>query len=156
LRPLLEGGGQESGLRAGTSNVPAIVGFGAACEIALEELPTESIRLQTYRDELEMGLLEIMPNMRINARNVPRLPNTINFTLEGIEADALLLSMPGLMMSTGAACNTGAPEPSHVLQAIGLTRAQASASIRISLGRMTKADEIRETIEQIRAAQKYH
>lgn len=152
IRPILEGGGQESGLRAGTLNVPAIVGFGMACEIAMEELPSEQIRLQTYRDELEYGLLTTVPGLIINARYAPRLPNTTNITIQGIETEALLLSLPDLMMSTGSACNTGAPEPSYVLQSIGLTREQASASIRISLGRMTKKEDIKEVVRQLGAA----
>ncbi len=149
IRPMLEGGGQEFSLRAGTSNVPAIVGLGAACEIVAAELPQESVRLRGYQTELERGLLEAIPKLRINAPRAPRLPNTTNITFEGIEADALLLRLPGLMMSTGSACHTGAMEPSHVLQAIGLTREQASTSIRISLGRMTTENDIRETIKQI-------
>jgi len=148
LRPLLEGGGQENGMRAGTSNVPGIVGLGAACEITAAELPAERARLQAMRNELEHGLLKILPGARINARSALRLPNTINLTIEGIEADALLLRLPGLMMSTGSACNTGAPEPSPVLQAIGLSRTQAASSIRISLGRMTQPEEIKEVIRQ--------
>lgn len=142
IRSLLGGGGQESGLRSGTSNVPAIVGLGMASQIASEELPAESTRLQALRDELENDLLEAIPGLRINARSAHRLPNTINLTLAGIEADAFLLRVPRLMLSNGSACNTGAPEPSHVLQAIGLTREQAASSIRISLGRMTRADQI--------------
>lgn len=149
IRPILEGGGQENGLRAGTSNVPAIVGFGLACEIAFEELPTEQNRVQSYRDELERGLLTIIPGLIVNARHAPRLPNTTNITINGIESDALLLRLPNLMLSTGSACNTGTLEPSHVLQAIGLTREQASASIRISLGRMTKEEDIKEVIRQL-------
>ncbi|MEJ5315288.1 MULTISPECIES: cysteine desulfurase family protein [Anaerolinea] len=151
LRPLLEGGGQENGLRAGTSNVPGIVGLGAACEIIAAEIGNESTRIQHLRDELEENLLAKIPNLRINARFAPRLPNTSNLTFNE-EADALLLRLPCLMMSTGSACNTGAPEPSHVLQAIGLTRQQASSSIRISLGRMTKEEDIQVITEQIFSA----
>ncbi len=152
IRPMLEGGGQEHGLRAGTSNVPGIVGFGAACQIACEELPTESVRLQTLRDQLENSLRENVPGLKINACSAPRLPNTSSLTIESIESDALLLRLPNLMMSTGSACNTGAVEPSHVLQAIGLSRVQAASSIRISLGRMTREEEIYETVRQIHAA----
>ncbi|WP_322508499.1 cysteine desulfurase family protein [Anaerolinea sp.] len=141
IRPLLEGGGQERGLRAGTSNVPGIVGLGKACEISCSEMSSESLRLQTLRDELEKRLLENIPHLRINGRFAPRLPNTSSLTFEE-DTDVLLLRLPQLMMSTGSACNTGAPEPSHVLQAIGLTRKQASSSIRISLGRLTTADDI--------------
>ncbi len=152
IRPLLEGGGQESGLRSGTSNVAGIVGLGAACQIAHEALPVESARLQILRDELEESLLASIPDLKINARAAPRLPNTTNLTLTGVEADALLLQMPHLMMSTGAACNTGAPEPSHVLQSIGLSREQAGSSVRISLGRMTQAEQIPLIAQSIVAA----
>lgn len=152
IRPILEGGGQENGLRAGTSNVPGIVGLGAACQIVQEELPREAARLQTLRENLETALSAAIPGVRINARSAPRLPNTISLTIEGVEADALLLRLPNLMMSTGSACNTGAPEPSHVLQAIGLTREQASASVRISLGRLTQAAQIPIIVEQIDSA----
>lgn len=150
--PLFEGGGQESGLRAGTSNVPGIVGLGEACQIANDELSVEFTRLQTLRNEMEILLLETIPNLIINAHAAPRLPNTTNLTIEDLEADALLLRIPNLMMSTGSACNTGAPEPSHVLQAMGLTRKQASSSIRISLGRMTRADQIPSIVQLIKAA----
>lgn len=152
IRPLLEGGGQENGLRAGTLNVPGIVGFGAACEIAVTEISTESTRIQSLRDELEKNLLKKIPNIRINARSAPRLPNTSSLTFEGEEADALLARLPQLMMSTGSACNTGALEPSHVLQSIGLTRQQASSSVRISLGRMTTDEDIQVIVEQISLA----
>lgn len=121
IRPLLEGGGQERGLWAGTSNVPGIVGLGKASEIACSEISSESLRLQTLRDELEKRLLENIPHLRINARFAPRLPNTSSLTFEE-DADVLLLRLPQLMMSTGSACNTGAPEPSHALQAIGLSK----------------------------------
>lgn len=152
IRPILEGGEQENGLRAGTSNVPGIVGFGAACQIVLQELPNESIRLQAMRDRLETALNQAIPGLKINARSAPRLPNTSNLTIEGIESDTLLLRLPNLMMSTGSACNTGAVEPSYVLQAIGLSRIQAASSIRISLGRMTREEEIQEIARRIQAA----
>ncbi|MGB9639430.1 MAG: cysteine desulfurase family protein [Anaerolineales bacterium] len=153
IRPLFEGGGQEFGLRAGTSNVPAIVGFGTACEIAIEEIPSEIVRIRNYRDELETQILNHISHVWINAFNAPRLPNTTNLTIEGIEADAFLLQIPELMMSNGAACNTGALEPSHVLLAIGLSRQQANASIRISLGRMTKKVDIQKVVEKLKKAQ---
>ncbi|MEZ0396303.1 MAG: cysteine desulfurase family protein [Anaerolineales bacterium] len=154
IYPLLEGGGQENGLRAGTSNVPGIVGLGAACQFVATELSTESMRLCAMRDKLEDSLLSTIPGARINARSSPRLPNTISLTIEGMEADALLLRLPSLMMSTGAACNTGALEPSHVLQALGLTREQASSTIRISLGRMTEDSHLPTIVERIATAVK--
>jgi cysteine desulfurase len=154
LQPLILGGGQEKGLRSGTSNVPAIVGFGTACEIAAMEMPDEQRRLQALRDELEQELQRVVPMIKINAQGAPRLPNTINFTIEGVEADSLLLRLPSLMMSVGSACASGAPEPSHVLQAIGLTRDQARCSARISLGRMNSSADIPFIVHQIKDAVK--
>lgn len=150
ISPLMEGGGQEKGLRSGTSNVPAIVGFGMACELATNEMPNEQKRLLAIRDELERKLKEAIPSLQVNAQNAPRLPNTINFTVEGIDADSLLLNLPNLMMSQGSACTSGALEPSHVLQAIGLTRDQARCSIRISLGRLNTPDDIPYIVQQIK------
>lgn len=142
LRPLFEGGGQEAGLRAGTSNVPAIVGFGVACQLAAEQMPQDSVQMEVHRKQLEKGLLALQPSIKINAQTALRLPNTTNLLLPGLDADAFLLGLPQLMMSTGAACSTGAVEPSHVLQAIGLSRVQASQCVRISTGRFTRAEEI--------------
>lgn len=142
LRPLFEGGGQEAGLRAGTSNVPAIVGFGVACQLAAEQMPQDSVQMEVHRKQLEKGLLALQPSIKINAQTALRLPNTTNLLLPGLDADAFLLGLPQLMMSTGAACSTGAVEPSHVLQAIGLSRMQASQCVRISTGRFTRAEEI--------------
>lgn len=152
MRPILEGGGQEYGLRAGTSNVPAIVGLGMACAIALERLAEDLQRLQSYRDEIEMRLQTAIPGLRINGLHAERLPNTTNVTLPVGDADALVMNLTGIMLSTGAACNTGAVEPSHVLQAIGLSREQASASFRISLGRMTSKADIMYTVDTISQA----
>lgn len=128
------------------------MGLGAACQIATTELPVESDRLQTMRDKLEDGLLKAIPGGRVNARSAPRLPNMTNLFFEEIDANALILRLPGLMLSDGSACNVGAIEPSHVLQAIGLTRKQASNAVRISLGRMTQQEDIFETVRQIHAA----
>ncbi|MCS6772556.1 MAG: cysteine desulfurase [Thermoflexales bacterium] len=142
LRPLLEGGGQEAGVRAGTLNVPAIVGFGEACRICREELGAERARIQALRDRFERGLLAALPSARINAQGAPRLPNTSSLTVPGIEADALLLNLPEVMMGVGAACASGAVEPSHVLLAMGLSRKDAYATIRASLGRFNTEAEI--------------
>lgn len=154
LQPLLEGGGQEAGLRAGTSNVPAIVGFGAACDVVTEKLNEEERRLRRYQTKLEQGLLELCKDLRINAYDAPRLPNTTNLVLPNIEADVFLLNLPQMMMSTGSACNTGAIEPSHVLQAIGLSRREASQSIRLSTGRFTTEPEVEVALREIVAAVK--
>ena len=142
LEPLLIGGGQESGLRSGTTNTPAIVGFGEACHIAQETLNEESQRIVALRDQLEQNLKQAVPTLRINGEGAARLPNTSSLTFPGIDADALLLNLPEVMMGTGSACNAGAIEPSHVLQALGLSRNDAAATIRASLGRYSTPKEI--------------
>lgn len=144
IEPLILGGGQEKGLRSGTTNVPAIVGFGEACLIAKELLKDEAVRISALRDQLEQNLTPKIPAMYINGLKAPRLPNTSSLTFPGIDADALLLNLPQVMMSTGSACNSGALEPSHVLQAIGMNRSDASSTIRISLGRFTTENDIQE------------
>lgn len=142
LEPLSLGGGQEAGLRSGTSNVPGIVGFGAACEVAGSDLAEESRRIRTLRDDLERDLGGRVPGLAINGSSVARLPNTSSLVFPGVEADALLLNLPALMLGTGSACTSGAIEPSHVLQAMGLSRGSAYATVRASLGRFTREDDI--------------
>jgi cysteine desulfurase len=142
LAPLQYGGGQEHGLRSGTSNVPGIVGFGEACRICQAELAKESLRIADLRDRLEGALLAGVASLRINARGADRLPNTSSLTFPGIDADALLLNLPEVMMGTGSACSSGALEPSHVLLAMGLNRADASSTVRASLGRFTTEADI--------------
>lgn len=142
IRPLLEGGGQEFGLRAGTSNVPAIVGFGEACRILGEEFREESARITELRNVFEQRLLDELPDLKINARHAPRLPNTSSLTFPGLDADALILNLPNVMMGVGAACSSGALEPSHVLLAIGLSRSEAGSTVRASLGRFTTVEDV--------------
>lgn len=149
LEPLTLGGGQESGLRSGTSNVPGIVGFGAACEIAHNELPTESIRIRQLRDQLEEQLIQRIAGLVINGRHAERLPNTSSLVFPQTDADALLLNLPQVMLGTGSACTSGAIEPSHVLEAIGLNREDAYATVRASLGRFTTAADIQTVCELI-------
>lgn len=142
LEPLSLGGGQESGLRPGTSNMPGIVGFGAACEIARNELAIEGQRIREIRDLLEEKLLAQIPSLMVNGSGTDRLPNTSSLAFPGVDADALLLNMPSLMLGTGSACTSGAIEPSHVLQAIGIERDVAFRTVRASLGRFTNEEEI--------------
>jgi len=155
IEPLLLGGGQESGLRSGTTNVPAIVGFGEACKIAELLLPIEAQRISQLRDYLEANLVNNIPNIKINSQNERRLPNTSSLTIPGIDADALILNLKTVMIGTGSACSVGAIEPSHVLQAIGLTREDAYSTIRVSLGRFTDEDNISLASDEIFAAWKY-
>jgi len=155
LEPLLYGGGQESDVRAGTSNVPAIVGFGEACQLAGEAIVTEVQQLTILRDLFEKELMQAVPNLKINGRGVKRLSNTSSLVFSGIDADALLINLPNIMMGTGSACTSGAIEPSHVLTALGLTRREAASTVRASLGRFTTTDEISIAVTCISQALQY-
>jgi cysteine desulfurase len=144
LRQFLYGGHHQRGFRPGTENVAGIVGFGKAAELARISLAQDASRLSALRDKLEQGLLARVPDCHVHGANAPRTPNTSNLTFHGIEGEALViaLDLKGLACSTGAACSSGAVEPSHVLTAIGLPVSEARASIRLSLGRHTTAAEV--------------
>jgi cysteine desulfurase len=154
LRQLLYGGHHQRGFRPGTENVAGVVGLGKAAELARLSLADDAARLSTLRDTLERGLLARVPGSRANASRAPRTPNTSNIVFPGIEGEALIiaLDLKGLACSTGAACSSGAVEPSHVLTAIGLPAADARASIRFSLGRHTTPAEIDTALEMVPAA----
>jgi cysteine desulfurase len=154
LRQLLFGGHHQRGFRPGTENVPGIVGLGKAAELARLSLTEDANRITSFRDQLERELLARIPNSFANAAGAPRTPNTTNLTFPGIEGEALIISLDlkGLACSTGAACSSGAVEPSHVLTAIGLSSAEARASIRFSLGRHTTAEQIAATVEIVTAS----
>lgn len=149
IQPLVYGGGQEKGLRSGTLNVPGIVGFGEACKLAKENLKNDSDYIEILRDYLEKILLENIPEIIINGKYSKRLPNTSNITFIGIEADALILNCPNLMMSTGSACSSGTIDPSHVLQAMEISRERAFQTIRISLGKHNTQNEVKIATEEI-------
>lgn len=149
MTPLQYGGGQEHGLRSGTTNVSGIVGFGEACRICSIELGQEGVRITSLRDQLEQTLLAGIPGLKINGRGAPRLPNTSSLTFAGIDADALLLNLPEVMMGTGSACSSGALEPSHVLAAIGLSWTEAGSTVRASLGRFTSQDQAKQACARI-------
>lgn len=138
IEALHYGGGQERGLRPGTTNVPAVVGLGEACRLVTEMLSQEAVGLAHLRDQFEAQLLAAIPGLAVNGDQHNRLPNTSSLMFPGTDADALLLNVPELMLGTGSACNAGAVEPSHVLQAIGLSRKAAQSTVRMSLGRGTK------------------
>jgi len=135
MKALLRGGAQEKNRRAGTENVAGIVGFGRAAAIARDELAADAARLGELRDRLERQVLAIPGAIRNGAG--PRVPNTLNVSFEGIEAESLLLALDlaGIAVSTGAACAAGAVEPSHVLRGMGLPLERVQASLRFSLGR---------------------
>src|SRR5215472_2496911 len=154
VRQFLYGGHHQRGFRPGTENVAGIVGLGKAAELARKSLAEDSIRIADLRDRLERGLLQNIPHARVNGAGASRTPNTTNITFSGIEGEALViaLDLKGLACSTGAACSSGAVEPSHVLTAIGLPANEARASIRFSLGRHTTAQEIDTALEIVPAA----
>jgi cysteine desulfurase len=152
LRPFVRGGSQERNRRAGTENIPGIVGMGRAAAIARAELAVESPRLSALRDRLEERLLAI-PGTRRNGDG-PRVPNTTNVSLAGIEAESLLmaLDLAGVAVSTGAACAAGALEPSHVLRGMGLAMERVQGSVRFSLGRATTVEQVDRAVETVVAA----
>ena len=156
LAPLFHGGPHERQRRAGTENVPGIVGLGHAAELAQEWLNSQvdASSLKALRDRLEDGLLVAIPDAALNAAAVPRVPNTTNLRITGIDAEALLIALDiqGVAASFGAACQSGATEPSHVLLAMGLSPAEARSSLRLSLSRLTTAEEIDRALEIIPAA----
>ncbi|MGW1280890.1 cysteine desulfurase family protein [Streptomyces tsukubensis] len=143
------GGGQERGLRAGTPNVPAIVGFGAAAHLVTTETVPAPSRIRALRDRLQGRLLAAIPGAAVNGHPHRRLPGNLSLTLPGVEAIDLLDRLPGIAASTGSACNTGSAEPSHVLTAIGLTRGQARATLRLSVGRTTTEADINRAADLI-------
>ncbi len=152
LMPLLNGGGHERGLRSGTPNVPAIVGMGAASELAAREMADESRRLQHLRDRLERELQAALTEIRINGARAPRLPQTSSVTIPGVRADRLLAAVRTLALSAGSACGSGRGTPSHVLRAMGLSATDAQCTIRISLGRFTTEADLDYALEQLTAA----
>lgn len=154
LQQLLYGGHHQRGFRPGTENVPGIVGLGKAAELARLSLEADAARVSALRDKLEQTLAARIPDSHINSANAPRTPNTANLTFPGIEGEALViaLDLKGICVSTGAACSSGAVEPSHVLTAIGLSADEARASIRFSLGRHTTESEINYALEAVPAA----
>lgn len=157
LTPLFHGGPHERQRRAGTENVPGIAGLGKAAAMAKAWLGTDGPEImRRRRDRLELGLSASVPDAAVNAAAVPRMSNTLNLSIKGIDAERLLiaLDLQGISASFGAACQSGATEPSHVLLAMGLSPAQARSSIRLSLSRLTTDAEIDRALEIIPAVVK--
>ena len=148
LAPWLLGGSQERRRRAGTENLPGIVGLGTACELAGERMVADAQSVTALRDRLETGLTEALPSLRMNGHPDQRLPNTLNVTVPGLSGEEVVLSLDlmGIAASTGSACAAGDPEPSYVLAAMGLSEADARASVRFSLGPDNTEAEIDQTI----------
>jgi cysteine desulfurase len=152
ISPIFFGGHQERGLRPSTQNVPAIVGFGCACQLTHDLIQSDVQRISLLREKLESELLAAIPESRVNASNASRLPGTISLTILGVPADMLIANLTPVCISNGSACNSGALEPSHVLLAMNFSRAEAESTLRISLGRYTTARELETAASAIATA----
>lgn len=144
LKPMLYGGRHERERRGGTENVAGAVALGRAMQWIAEHGAAENRRLEILRDRLEQSIVSRIPHTHVNGAGAPRVPNTTNIRFDGIDSDALLiaLDLKGFAVSSGAACSSGAPEPSHVLLAMGLNRLEARSSIRFSLGRSNTVEQV--------------
>jgi len=151
FRPLLVGGHQERGRRAGTENTASIIAMGKACELAMHYMAEEAGRVREMRDRLERELTALIPNTRINGGGTERLPNTLSIAMEFVEGEGilLLLSEKGICASSGSACTSGSLEPSHVLRAMGVPFTCAHGSIRFSLSRFTTDAEVDAVIREL-------
>ncbi len=147
----MQGGGQESNRRAGTHNVPAIVGLGRAAEIARTSMDEVTPRIVSYRDKLIDGILSKIPDVRLNGHRTNRLPNNVNVSFEGIEGESiiLLLDMHGICASSGSACTSGSLDPSHVLLSLGLKHEEAHGSLRLTLGRENSEWDVKNVLEAL-------
>lgn len=151
INPLIIGGHQEGGKRAGTENVASIIGLGKAAELAIENLEDEATRVKTLRDKLEKGIIERIYNARINGEGAERVPNTTNISFQYIEGELILLNLSdvGICASSGSACTSGSLEPSHVLRAMHIPLTGMHGSIRFSLSRYTTEDEINYILQKL-------
>jgi len=149
ISPIMHGGEQEKRRRAGTENIPGIIGFGRAAELARQEINEEIPRLIGLRDRLINGLLERIDHTRLNGHRENRLPNNINISVDFVEGESMVLNLDleGICTSTGSACSSSSLEPSHVLMAIGLPPEQAHSSLRLTLGRFTSDEDINRVLE---------
>ncbi len=151
MQNLLYGGAQERGLRAGTENLPAIVGMGKAIELATAELGEHASKMMALRDRLIQGILKAIPEVRLNGHATTRLPGNVNVSVRYVEGEALLirLDLAGIAASSGSACTSGSLDPSHVLLAIGLPHEIAHGSLRLSLGRNSTDADVDAVLEKL-------
>ncbi|WP_165244200.1 cysteine desulfurase family protein [Paludisphaera soli] len=152
LRPLFDGGGHERGLRSGTPAVPLIVGLGVALELAIRERETDLPRIRGLRDRLEAGIRERVKDVTLNGHPAARLDGNLNLSFAYVDGEALMLAMRDVAVSSGAACTSAEPEPSHVLRAMGRDDDSARASLRFGVGRFNTADEIDFAVEAVARA----
>jgi cysteine desulfurase len=154
LEAQMDGGGHEFGMRSGTLNVPGIVGFGEACSIAAAEMADEALRLGALRDRLHAALEAAIDDVTVNGSMEHRLPGNLNMSFRGVDGEALITSMPEIALSTGSACTSANPEPSHVLRALGIPNELAHSSLRFGIGRFNTEEEIDYVAERVAASVK--
>ena len=149
LSPIVHGGGHERGMRSGTLNVPGIVGFGKAAEMAKRLMPTEMVRIRGLRDRLAAGIHAKLDEVYLNGHLTERLPNNLNLSFAYVEGESLMMGMKELAVSSGSACTSASLEPSYVLKSLGVGEDLAHTSIRFSLGRFTTEEEIDFAIKKV-------
>lgn len=149
LEPMIYGGGHERGMRSGTLPVPLIVGFGKACELCEQEMPTESVRMAKMRDRLQEGIMNGMDEVYLNGHPTERLPNNLNISFAYVEGEALLMGVKEIALSSGSACTSATLEPSYVLRALGVGSDLAHSSIRFGLGRFNTDEEVEYTVDRM-------
>jgi cysteine desulfurase len=149
LVPLIDGGGHERGMRSGTLPVPLIVGFGKACELCEQEMPTESKRMAAMRDRLQAKIMEKLDECYLNGHPTERLPNNLNISFAYVEGEALLMGVKEIALSSGSACTSATLEPSYVLRALGVGSDLAHSSIRFGLGRFNTDEEVDYTAKRM-------
>ena len=149
IAPMIDGGGHERGMRSGTLPVPLIVGFGKACELCEQEMPTESVRLAKMRDHLQAGIMNSLEEVYLNGHPTQRLPHNLNISFAYVEGESLLMGVKEIALSSGSACTSATLEPSYVLRALGVGSDLAHSSIRFGLGRFNTDEEIDYTIKRI-------
>ena len=149
LSPQIDGGGHERGLRSGTLNVPGIVGFGMASEICAREMAVEARWLSALRDRLKDGILQRLEDVYVNGSLAQRLPHNLHLSFAGIDGESLLLGMDDVAVSSGSACTSAEPRPSHVLSALGISDDLAQASLRFGLGRCNTEEEVNYVIDKV-------
>lgn len=147
----MDGGGHERGLRSGTLNVPGIVGLGAACEIAAHEMAIEAERVAELRNRLKHKLLASLEGVTVNGSETFRLPHNLSIGFDGVDGESLLMGLDDVAVSSGSACTSESPEPSHVLRALGVPEKLAHASLRFGLGRQTTQEEVDYAADKVSA-----
>jgi cysteine desulfurase len=149
LKPMIDGGGHERGMRSGTLNVPGIVGLGKACEIAQKEMTGEAERLTSLRELLKKKISDQLEEVYVNGHPTERLPGNMNMSFAYVEGESLLMALKEIAVSTGSACTSASLEPSHVLRAIGVEEELAHTSIRFGLGRFNTEEEVDYTVRRV-------